>query len=278
MSSGPLATRKLIGPQYVPGSLARHWGLVKQMARRDIVDRYRGSMLGLLWSFFNPVAMLLIYTFVFSYVLGTSWPGSEGGAIAYALNLFAGLTVYSLFSESVTRAPSLIVSNANLVKKVVFPLEILPWVTMASSAFHALVSYAVLLLFVVVVTKTLHPAAFLVPLLVLPVMLLGLGFSWFLASMGVFLRDLPHTVGLAVMALMFVSPVFYPLGAVPEAARKILALNPLAPLIEQARAMAVLGTFPDAAHWLVLLIGSFVVAWAGLAWFMRTKHAFADVV
>jgi lipopolysaccharide transport system permease protein len=278
MSSRPVATRRPIGPQLVMGSLAAHRGLVRQMSRRDIVDRYRGSVLGLLWSFFNPVAMLLIYTFVFSFVLGASWPGSGGGAMAYALNLFAGLTVFSLFSESVTRAPALIVQNANLVKKVVFPLEVLPWVTMASSAFHALVSYAVLLAFVVVVTRTLHPAAFLVPVLVLPVILLGLGFSWFLASMGVFLRDLPHTVSLAVTALMFVSPVFYPLGAVPEGARAILALNPLAPLIEQARAMAVLGTIPDAAHWLVLLAGSFVVAWAGLAWFMRTKHAFADVV
>ena len=123
-----------------------------------------------------------------------------------------------------------------------------------------------------------NPAALLVPVLVVPVMLLGLGLSWFLASMGVFLRDLTHTVGLAVTALMFVSPVFYPLGAIPEAPRKILALNPLAPLIEQARAMAVLGTFPDAAHWLVLLGATFLVAWAGLWWFMRTKHAFADVV
>ena len=278
MSSRPVASRRLAGPQLVLGSFGAHRGLVWQMARRDIIDRYRGSMLGLLWSFFNPLAMLLIYTFVFSFVLGAAWPGSTGGAVAYALNLFAGLTVYQLFSEPVSRAPSLVVQNANLVKKVVFPLEVLPWMTVISAGFHALVSYAVLLIFVVVVTGTLHPAAFLVPILVLPVLLLALGLAWFLASMGVFLRDLPHTVGLAVTALMFVSPVFYPLAAIPEPARRFLALNPLAPLIEQARAMAVLGTFPDAVHWLVLLAASFGVAWAGLAWFMRTKHAFADVV
>lgn len=278
MSAPPAALRPPIGPFAVARTLIEHRALVSRMARREIVDRYRGSVLGLLWSFFHPVAMLLIYTFVFSFVLGAAWPGSGGGSIAYALNLFAGLIVYSLFAESVTRAPSLIVDNRNLVKKVVFPLEVLPWVSMLSSAFHALVSYGVLLAFLAIATRTLPPAAFLVPVLVVPVMLLGLGMSWFLASMGVFLRDLTHTVGLAVTALMFLSPVFYPLGAIPEEPRRILALNPLAPLIEQARAMAVLGTFPDATHWLVLLGATFLVAWAGLWWFMRTKHAFADVV
>jgi lipopolysaccharide transport system permease protein len=278
MSAPPAALRPPIGPFAVARTLIFHRALISRMARREIVDRYRGSVLGLMWSFFHPVAMLLIYTFVFSFVLGTSWPGSAGGSIAYALNLFAGLIVYSLFSESVTRAPALIVDNRNLVKKVVFPLEILPWVSMLSSAFHALVSYGVLLVFLAIATRTLNPAALLVPVLVVPVMLLGLGLSWFLASMGVFLRDLTHTVGLAVTALMFLSPVFYPLGAIPEEPRRILALNPLAPLIEQARAMAVLGTFPDALHWLVLLVATFLVAWAGLWWFMRTKHAFADVV
>jgi lipopolysaccharide transport system permease protein len=277
MSSHLLRTRRTAGPFYVFESLLANRDIVSRMAKREIIDRYRGSMLGLLWSFFNPVAMLAIYTFVFSVVLKTTWP-SSGGTLEYALNLFAGLIVFSLFSEPVTRAPALMLQNANLVKKVVFPLEVIPWVAMASSAFHAIVSYGVLLAAAVIIVGKIHPAAFLVPVLVAPVILLALGFSWFLASMGVFLRDLTHTVGIAVTALMFVSPVFYPLAAIPEAARGVLALNPLAPLIEQARAMALIGTLPDAAHWLVLLVGSFLVAWAGLWWFMRTKHAFADVV
>jgi lipopolysaccharide transport system permease protein len=278
MSSQLARTRRRpAGPSFVIASLLANRGIVAKMAKREILDRYRGSVLGLLWSFFHPVAMLAIYTFVFSVVLRTTWP-SSGGTLEYALNLFAGLIVFSLFAEPVTRAPSLILQNANLVKKVVFPLEVIPWVAMASSAFHAIVSYAVLLAAAWIVTGRLHPAAFLVPVLVLPVILLALGLAWFLASMGVFLRDLAHTVGLAVTALMFVSPVFYPLAAIPEAARRVLALNPLAPLIEQARAMALLGTMPDAAHWLGLLAASVLAAWAGLWWFMRTKHAFADVV
>ena len=277
MSSHLLRARRSVGPFFVFTSLLANRSIVAKMAKREIIDRYRGSMLGLLWSFFNPVAMLAIYTFVFSVVLKTTWP-SSGGTLQYALNLFAGMIAFSLFAEPVTRAPSLMLQNPNLVKKVVFPLEVIPWVAMASSAFHAIVSYGVLLGAAVLIVGKIPLAAFLVPVLLVPVMLLALGFTWFLASMGVFLRDLTHTVGLAVTALMFVSPVFYPLGAIPEPARGLLALNPLAPLIEQARAMALIGTLPDLAHWLVLLVASFVVAWAGIWWFMRTKHAFADVV
>lgn len=278
MSSRPLTSRKSFGPLFVLGSLTRNRGIVWQMAKRDIIDRYRGSMLGLLWSFFNPVAMLLIYTFVFSVVLGARWPGSGGGSIEYALNLFAGLIVFSLFSESVSRAPALVLQNSNLVKKVVFPLEVLPWVTIASSAFHAAMNYLVLLVFVLAVKGTLHPTALLFPLVVVPVILLSLGLSWFLASMGVFLRDMTHTVGLLVSALMFVSPVFYPLTAVPEAARRVLQLNPLARSIDDARSISVLGTLPDLGAFLLLCLAAGLVAWAGLWWFMRTKHAFADVV
>ncbi len=277
MSSHLLRTRRPVGPLFVLESLNANRGIVAKMAKREIIDRYRGSMLGLLWSFFNPVAMLAIYTFVFNVVLKTTWPAS-GGTAQYALNLFAGLIVFSLFSEPVMRAPALMLQNPNLVKKVVFPLEVIPWVVMASSAFHAAVSFAVLLLASILVLGALHPAALLVPILVLPVIFLALGISWFFASLGVFLRDLAHTVGLGVTALMFVSPVFYPLASIPESARSLLALNPLAPLIEQARALALLGTFPDPTHWLGLLVASFLVAWAGLWWFMRTKHAFADVV
>jgi lipopolysaccharide transport system permease protein len=278
MSSPPVAVRKFVGPSYLAGSLTANIGIVRQMAKREIIDRYRGSVLGLLWSFFNPVAMLLIYTFVFSIVLGARWPGSGGGSVDYALNLFAGMTVFSLFAESVTRAPGLVVQNGNLVKKVVFPLEVLPWVGLSSSAFHAGVNYLVLLAFVVVAKGDFHATALLFPLVVVPVMLFALGLSWFLSSLGVFLRDMTHTVGLLVTALMFVSPVFYPLSAAPEAAQRVLRLNPLARSIDDVRAIVLQGTLPDVTTFVVLCVASAVVAWAGLAWFMRTKHAFADVL
>jgi lipopolysaccharide transport system permease protein len=265
-------------PGYVLGSLSSHRNIVAQMAKRDMIERYRGSMLGFLWSLFNPLVMLAIYTFVFSVVFKSRWPGSTGSSAEYAVNAFAGLLVFMIFSESVSRGPTLVVGNPNLVKKVVFPLEVLPWVTLASSLFHALVSYVVLLAFVAAIQHTLHPTALLFPVVIVPVVLLTLGITWFLASLGVFFRDASHTVGLVMAVLMFLSPIFYPVSAVPADLQWLFRLNPLAEAIDQARAVAIAGTIPSVARYVALLAGSALVAWAGLWWFVRTKHAFADVL
>ena len=265
-------------PGYVLGSLLAHRNIIAQMAKRDMIERYRGSMLGFLWSLFNPLVMLAIYTFVFSVVFKSRWPGSSGSSAEYAVNAFAGMIVFTIFSESVSRAPTLVLGNANLVKKVVFPLEVLPWVTLASSLFHALVSYFVLLAFVVVIQQTVHPTVLLFPLVILPVVLLALGISWFLASIGVFFRDTSHTVALLVAVTMFLSPIFYPLSAVPPHLLWLFKLNPLAQSINDGRAVAILGVMPDIGHYAVMLVVSAVVAWVGLWWFVRTKHAFADVL
>jgi len=183
-------------PGYVFGALTQHRAIVFQMAKRDMIERYRGSVFGFLWSLFNPLLMLAIYSFVFSVVFRSTWPGSSGSHAEYAINAFAGMIVFTIFSECVTRAPILVVQNANLVKKVVFPLECLPWVTMASSLFHALVSYLVLLGFIVAIQGSLKPTVVLFPLVIAPVVFVTLGISWFLASMGVFFRDASHTVAL----------------------------------------------------------------------------------
>lgn len=248
------------------------------MAKRDMIERYRGSVFGFMWSLFNPLLMLAVYTFVFTVVFRSKWPNSGGTNAEYAINAFAGMIVFTIFSESVARAPSLVVQNANLVKRVVFPLEVLPWVTLASSLFHAAVSYGVLLAFVVGVHRAIHPTAILFPLVIVPVILLSLGISWFLSSIGVFFRDTTHTVALVVSALMFVSPIFYPLSAVPQDLAWIFALNPLAHAIGDARSVAILGTVPDLADYALLCLVSLAVAWGGLWWFMRTKHTFADVL
>jgi lipopolysaccharide transport system permease protein len=248
------------------------------MARREMIERYRGSVLGFLWSLFNPLLMLGVYTFVFSVVFRSTWPGSRGTYGEYAINAFAGIIVFTIFSESVSRAPTLVVQNANLVKRVVFPLEALPWVTLASSLFHALVSCAVLLAFVVAIEGGLHPTVVLFPLAVVPVIFLSLGASWFLASIGVFFRDATHTVALLVTVLMFFSPVFYPLSAVPEDLRWFFALNPLAQSIGDARSVVLQGAIPALRAYAIFLAASAGFAWAGLSWFMRTKHTFADVL
>jgi lipopolysaccharide transport system permease protein len=259
-------------------ALYAHRQIVFQMARRDMIDRYRGSMLGFAWSLLNPLLMLAVYTFVFSLVFKAAWPGSAAGSAGFALNVFAGMIVFTIFSESVSRAPSLVIQNANLVKKVVFPLEVLPLVTLASSLFHSVVSFAVLLAFVVVVTGKLPLTAVLFPVAMVPVALFALGLSWFLASIGVFFRDATHTVGLLVMALMFLSPIFYPVSSVPERVRGLFELNPLARSVEDCRALVIAGNVPDPIGFAVNLVIAVAVAWLGLWWFMRTKHAFADVL
>jgi lipopolysaccharide transport system permease protein len=267
-----------LSPSYVIGSLRNHKAIVFQMAKRDMIERYRGSIFGFLWSLFNPILMLLVYTFVFSVVFNAKWPGSGGGSVEYAVNTFVGMIVFSMFSESLSRAPSLVLQNANLVKKVVFPLEVLPWVTLASSVFHALVNYLVLLVFVLFIKGSLVPTAILFPLVIVPVALLALGLSWFLSSIGVFFRDMSHTVALLVSVWMFVSPIFYPLSAVPAEIRRVFEINPLAGLIEGGRSLALLGVVPDLSGYLWVSALSAAVAWAGLWWFMRTKHTFADVL
>jgi lipopolysaccharide transport system permease protein len=266
------------GLGYVLGSLRTHRHIVSQMAKRDMIERYRGSVFGFLWSLFNPLLMLAVYTFVFSVVFKSQWPGSTGGSPEYAVNAFAGLIVFTIFSESVARAPTLVVGNANLVKKVVFPLEVLPWVTLASSLFHALVSYLVLLAFVLAIQHTVHATALLFPLVIVPVIFLALGISWFLASIGVFFRDTSHTVALLVAVMMFFSPIFYPLSAVPKDLVWLFKFNPLVLPIDAGRSVAILGVVPDVGDYLILLVASVAIAWAGLWWFVRTKHTFADVL
>lgn len=259
-------------------TLSSHRRVIYQMARRDMIERYRGSLFGFLWSVLNPLLLLAVYTFVFTVVFKARWPGSAGGSADFAVNAFAGILVFTIFAESASRAPTLVVGNANLVKKVVFPLEVLPWVPLASSLFHAGVSFLVLVAFTAIATGTVRPTAILFPLAIVPVLLLALGMSWLLASLGVFFRDASHTVGLLVTVLMFASPVFYPITSIPEGLREIFALSPIARSIEDCRLLVIQGVVPDltgfAAHTLVAAL----VAWAGLAWFLKTKHAFADVL
>lgn len=243
-----------------------------------MIERYRGSLLGFLWSLLNPLVLLAVYTFVFTQVFRAQWPGAAGGSGAFALNAFAGILVFTIFAESASRAPTLVVSNANLVKKVVFPLEVLPWVPLASSLFHAGVSFVVLLAFSAIATGSVKATALLAPFALVPVVLLALGTSWFLASIGVFFRDTSHTVGLLVTVLMFASPVFYPISAVPEGLREWFALSPIARSIDDCRLLVIQGALPDLAGFAMHALASGFVAWAGLAWFLKTKHAFADVL
>lgn len=249
------------------------------MTRREVIGRYRGSIMGLAWSFLNPVLMLVVYTFVFSVVFKAKWGvGGEENKAAFAVVLFVGMIVHGLFAECVNRAPSLILSNVNYVKKVIFPLEILPVIAMGSALFHTLVSMVVLLCAMLILGSGLSWTIVFFPLVVFPLLLATLGVAWFLAALGVYARDIAQITGMATTVLMFLSPVFYPLGSLPEKYQVWLQLNPLTFIIEESRKVLVFGQMPNIAGWVIYLMASGVIAWLGFAWFQKTRKGFADVL
>jgi lipopolysaccharide transport system permease protein len=265
-------------PNEMFASLWRNRELIKAFASREVLGRYRGSVMGILWSFFNPLFMLTVYTFVFSVVFKARWNSGSDSKTEFALVLFAGLIVFNLFAECINRAPDHILSNANYVKKVVFPLEILPCVALISAIFHGLVSLGVWLMAYVIFFGSPHATVLYLPLVMLPLFLFIMGLSWALASLGVFLRDVSQFIGLITTVLMFVSPIFYPATALPEKFRYFLYINPLTPVIEQTRDVLFWGKPPDilmlGIYWIVMS----VIAWMGFAWFQKTRKGFADVL
>jgi len=268
-----------ISPRELVASFWRNRELTYALVKREVVGRYRGSFLGILWSFFNPLFMLAVYTFVFSVVFKARWgAGGSDSKTEFALMLFAGLMVFNIFSECVSRAPVLILANANYVKKVVFPLEILPWVALGASLFHGAISLAVWLAAYLILFGVPHVTVLYLPLIILPLLLFIIGLSLFLASLGVYLRDVSQFIGVLLTVLMFMSPIFYSAEALPEAYRGLLYLNPLTPAIEQVRAVLYWGQTPN----FLLLLGSLLisgfVAWLGFAWFQKTRKGFADVL
>jgi lipopolysaccharide transport system permease protein len=206
--------------------------------------------------------------------------GAGGGdsKTEFALMLFAGLMVFNIFSECVSRAPGLILANVNYVKKVVFPLEILPWVSLGAALFHGAISLAVWLAAYLILFGVPHATVLYLPLIILPLVLFILGLAWFLASLGVYLRDVSQLIGVLLTVLMFMSPIFYSAEALPEAYRGLLYLNPLTPVIEQTRAVLYWGQTPNFLLLLSSLLVSAFVAWLGFAWFQKTRKGFADVL
>jgi lipopolysaccharide transport system permease protein len=261
-------------------SLWSNRNLIVQMSKREVVGRYKGSTLGLAWSFFNPVFMLVVYTFVFSEIFKSRWGGlgDDASKTQFAIVLFVGMIVLGLFSEVANRAPGLVLANVNYVKKVVFPLEILPVIAMGAALFHMLISLGVLLAAFLMFNGFLHWTALLAPLVFLPLVILTLGFAWILASLGVFLRDVGQFVTIITTVLTFLSPVFYPVAAVPVSARPFIMANPLTFIIEQAREVLIFGRLPDWAGLGIYTVVAVLLAWIGYAWFQKTRKGFADVL
>lgn len=281
-------TRTLRTPTSAVGRPRPNLTLIGELVRRDIVGRYRGSVLGIFWSLLTPLFMLAVFTFVFGTVLQTRWVHSADGPNAaaaaqpsiaeFAIILFAGLIVFQLFAEVINRAPSLIYTNVNYVKKVVFPLEILPVVALGSAAFHACISLAVLFVFKIAVTGHVPWTALLFPFVMAPYLVLILGLAWFLASFGTYVRDVGQVLAPLVTALMFLSPIFFPLAALPAWIRPWVALNPVALPVEQAREVLILGRVPDLFSLAVYTVVALGIAALGFIWFQKTRRGFADVL
>jgi lipopolysaccharide transport system permease protein len=266
-----------------PIAMARHFWhhreLIMQFTRREIEGRYRGSFLGILWSLAYPLFMLAIYTFVFGVVLKARWPQARTDSLGeFALIVFCGMTAFSLFGDSVSKAPTIITSVPNYVKKVVFPLEILIISDFGTAIFHLSISLIVLVLAQLALGFGIQWTIVLLPIILLPAVFCGLGLMWFLASLGVFIRDVGQLIGILVQALFFFTPIFYSIDAIPEPFQTLILYNPLAPVVENFRRVMLWGTLPSIGGTALWIVVTGILMMLGYAWFMRTKKAFADVI
>ncbi|MEQ8735666.1 MAG: ABC transporter permease [Rhodospirillaceae bacterium] len=258
----------------------RHYLIFRQFLQRAIARRYRLSAFGLLWTVLVPLFTLAIYTLVFGVVLQSRWAGDAGSSdtSSFGLYLFSGLIVFWLMADVVGAAPSAIVEYTNLVKKAVFPLEVLPLIAVGSAVFHALISTAVLLAAILVFKGEIPGTAFYVPLILFPFVLLLMGFGWLLSAIGVFFRDIQHIVGLLMTGVLFLSPIFYSIERLGPALKLVILLNPVTFIVTQMRAVLLDGASPN---WLGLAL-YFGVAWliasTGLAFFRYARKSFADVL
>ena len=270
--SGPLAAiRKWL----------KYRELIFQLTSREISQRYQGTYLGAIWSFITPLLMLLIYTFVFSIIFRARWGDhihSAQGMAQFAVTLYAGLIPFVVFGESANRAPTLILGVPKYVKKIVFPLEILPMAVVGGILVHSLFSIGILIVLAYVFTGTCSYTFFLLPLVYIPLIFLCLGLSWFLASLGVYARDIRNGVEILVQMLMFLSPVFYPADMVPEQFRTVLGINPLTSILDNFRRVLLWNEYPNWTLWGIWTAVTLLLALLGYLWFMKTKDGFTDIM
>jgi lipopolysaccharide transport system permease protein len=274
MISAQTARRAVWHP---PWELPGRSELIFSLAKRELLTRYKGSVLGTVWALVTPVVMIAIFTFIFAGIFGARF-GASQSHWDYALYLFCGLLPWTMFQETLQQSASTIVSHANLVKRVVFPLETLPVAQALSSLGNQLFATIALLIATVVIQQQLHLTAAWFPLLLIPQLLFTLGAAWLIASLGVFLRDISQGITLLLMAWMYLTPIIYPESIVPQRFRLFINLNPFTPLVRSYRRIFLEGAPPDwlgLAYFSGFAIVSFLV---GYWWFARTRKNFADVI
>lgn len=251
--------------------------LLLGMVRRDVLGRYRGSLFGVVWSLISPLLMLGVYTIAFHELLGARWPGTSGRA-GFAVMVFVGLMFHGMLGEVLGRAPLAVSGQPNFVKKLVFPLTVLPLVTLGTAMFHATLGFLIILLSPVFGGPSLHATGLLLPFLFVPYLLLLSGLAWALAAVGVYVRDIAQLGGLVATILLFLSPIFFPITAIPERYRGIVELNPLTFVVEGARGLLFEGVLPDVRGFALYCAAALAVAFVGLAVFRRLRPGFGDVL
>jgi len=270
---------KLFNPWIGIKIILRNRDLLFQLVKRNIAARYKGSVLGLFWSLAQPLMMLTVYTFVFSVVFKARWGiDNSDSKAAFAIIMFCGMAVFNIFSESVIGSCSLITGNPNYVKKVIFPLEILPIAQVAAATILGFIWFGLLLSGAIIFMKGLAWTMLLLPLVLIPLILLSCGLSFLAASLSVFFRDIQHLIGVIIQILFFMTPIFYPIQAIPEQYRWVMQINPLASIVEQARTVFLYGKMLDWTMYGTGLLVSLAVFQLGLVWFIKTKKGFADVL
>jgi lipopolysaccharide transport system permease protein len=270
--------RTLLSPVTVARTMYRHRRLIGQFAWRDVVAKYKGSYLGLLWSLVVPLMMLAIYGFFFGVIMTPKYGSASPTGVQFALWLFCGLVAFNIFSEVVGRAPVLVVGYPAYVKKVVFPLEILPIAALGTALANAAFWLVILVAGWAIAEHTVSATIWMLPIAVIPLCFISLGLAWFIASLGVFIRDLSQAMGLVIQILIFLSGVFFAISALPPMMQKVLLLNPLVTILDNFRRVAIWGEPLHWRSWGIATVCGLVLMQLGYAWFMRTKKAFADVI
>jgi lipopolysaccharide transport system permease protein len=266
----------VLNPWRIVSDLWRHRYLLGQLVKRDVLLRYRGAMFGVLWIFLSPLFMLVIFAFVFGQVFQARWPQQYGGGLPFWLLLYCGLITFNIFAETVSRAPASVRGYPSFVKKVIFPVTILPVVPLGAALVHGVFNF-LLLLAALAWTGNLHGQIALFPLLIAPVLLLALGISWFVAAWGVYIKDMTQIIPIFVQMLLFMSPVFYPASAVPAALRPLYCYNPLGAVIETTRS-ALSGLPIDWTSWCLALAFCLAASMLGYAFFQHSREEFADAL
>jgi lipopolysaccharide transport system permease protein len=256
----------------------QHAGLIRQFASREVHSRYRQSWLGAAWAVITPLLMLAVYTFVFRHIFGLRWGDSGGTDLGFAVRLYAGLAVFNFFAECAGRAPRLVLDQPHLVKKVKFPLEVLPWASAAAAGVHLAIALVLLLVLGAWDSGRIPATALALPLVWLPMLPLVVGLGWWLAALGTYVRDIGQLISLVLSLLMFMSPIFFPIEAVPKALQPWLAVNPLAPIITQTRQVLLEGAWPAWGALALNLLVCLAIAAAGAAFFRAVRPGFPDVV